>query len=49
MIPKASSEGRLAENADVMGFELSVDEMDRINVLGKDRPQRFCWDPTVIA
>ncbi|WP_283700101.1 aldo/keto reductase [Clostridium perfringens] len=35
-IPKSTNEGRLVENIDIFGFNLSKDDMDRIDSLNKD-------------
>lgn len=35
-IPKSTNEGRLVENIDIFGFNLSNDDMDRIDSLNKD-------------
>jgi diketogulonate reductase-like aldo/keto reductase len=42
-IPKSSKESRIIENADVFGFELSSDEVSRID--GLNRNQRIGPDP----
>ena len=35
-IPKSTNEGRLIENIDIFDFNLSKDDMDRIDSLNKD-------------
>ncbi|AQQ54898.1 aldo/keto reductase [Planococcus lenghuensis] len=42
-IPKSTKPHRIAENADVFDFELSQEDMDKINTLNKD--QRMFADP----
>jgi 2,5-diketo-D-gluconate reductase A len=47
VIPKASSAGRLAENIDVFGFELSDVEMSAISAIGA--PGRTGPDPATFV
>lgn len=42
-IPKSIKEARIIENADVFGFELSAEDMDKLSALNKD--QRFGPNP----
>ncbi|KHL04144.1 aldo/keto reductase [Sinomonas humi] len=46
VIPKASSPERIRENADVFGFELTADDLDRI--AGLDRGERTGSDPSEV-
>ena len=46
VIPKASSAERIHENADVFGFELTADDLDRI--AGLERGQRTGSDPNEV-
>ncbi|MCH6470292.1 aldo/keto reductase [Sinomonas terrae] len=46
VIPKASSAARIRENADVFGFELTADDLDRI--AGLERGQRTGSDPNEV-
>jgi diketogulonate reductase-like aldo/keto reductase len=44
VIPKSADQRRLAENADVFDFEISPDDMRRLDSFNEDL--RTCWDPT---
>lgn len=46
-IPKSTNPDRIQENADVFDFELSADEMDRIDALDEDFTTS--WDPREVA
>lgn len=47
VIPKSTRRERIRENALVFDFELTPEQMQRIDAL--DRGLRTCWDPTAIA
>jgi diketogulonate reductase-like aldo/keto reductase len=44
VIPKSANRARIFENADVFDFELSPDDMKRLDSLNENL--RTCWDPT---
>lgn len=46
VLPKSSHEVRIKENADLFGWELSLEEMSRLDSL--DQSHHFCWDPNGI-
>jgi diketogulonate reductase-like aldo/keto reductase len=48
-LPKTSQAARMAQNRDIYDFELSRDEMRRIDALGDGEPRRTCPDPATIA
>jgi diketogulonate reductase-like aldo/keto reductase len=43
-IPKSSNRGRIKENADIFDFELSEEDMKRMDALNRDL--HVTWDPT---
>ncbi|KAF8936469.1 hypothetical protein BGZ47_009483 [Haplosporangium gracile] len=45
VIPKSSKKQRIVENADVFGFELSEDEVEKLTALNENYVTE--WDPTV--
>lgn len=45
-IPKSSRKDRIRENADVFDFEISDEDMDRLDAFHKN--SRVSWDPTTI-
>lgn len=47
VLPKSVSEQRITENFDVWDFELSSDDLSRIDTL--ERNFRTCWDPTNVT
>jgi diketogulonate reductase-like aldo/keto reductase len=47
VIPKSSRKDRIRENADVFDFEISVEDMDRLDAFNKNL--RVSWDPTTIS
>lgn len=46
VIPKSSRKERIRENAEVFDFEISPDDMDRLDALHENL--RVSWDPTTI-
>ena len=44
MIPKSANRGRIFENADVFGFDISAEDMQILDRF--DENFRTCWDPT---
>ena len=44
VLPKSANVKRISENANVYDFELSADDMQRLNGFNEDL--RTCWDPT---
>lgn len=46
LIPKTARVENLAPNMDIFDFELSVDDMNKLNGINKD--QHFCWNPSSI-
>lgn len=48
-LPKTSKAARMAQNRDIYDFQLSAEEMRRIDALGGGDPRRTCPDPSKIA
>jgi diketogulonate reductase-like aldo/keto reductase len=48
-LPKTSKAERMAENLDIYDFELSDEELQRIDALGAGDARRTCPDPSTIA
>lgn len=44
VLPKSATPARLAENAHIYDFEISLDDMHKLD--GFDENLRTCWDPT---
>ncbi|KAJ3060433.1 hypothetical protein HDU98_003589 [Podochytrium sp. JEL0797] len=52
VIPKSSSEARLRENFDLLGFEIDEKDMALLNDLtttGGFPVTKYCWDPNAVA
>lgn len=47
VIPKSSNPVHVKENAAIVDFEVTPEDMDLLNCL--DKGYHFCWDPTGIA
>jgi len=47
VIPKSSRKEKIRENADVFDFEISSEDMDRLDALHEN--MRVSWDPTTIS
>ncbi|KAJ3068301.1 hypothetical protein HDU99_003244, partial [Rhizoclosmatium hyalinum] len=48
VIPKSRSIRRLQENYNILFFNISTEDMERMNTLttsGVLTPKKFCWDP----
>jgi diketogulonate reductase-like aldo/keto reductase len=48
-LPKTSKAERMVENLDIYDFELSDEELQRIDALGAGDARRTCPDPSTIA
>ena len=44
VLPKSKDEGRIKENIDLFDFELTEEEMEKINKL-REINHRCCWNP----
>jgi diketogulonate reductase-like aldo/keto reductase len=50
VIPKASSEGRIVENAGLFDWELDAEAMETLDAASsEDRRRKFCWDPDIVV
>ena len=47
VIPKSSNPVHVKENAAIVDFEVTPEDMDLLNCL--DKGYHFCWDPTGVA
>lgn len=47
LIPKTSKVENLTTNLDILDFELSTDDMDKLNGLNQNK--HFCWNPSNIV
>jgi diketogulonate reductase-like aldo/keto reductase len=47
VIPRSSSPERIEQNADVLSFELSDEEMQALGEMHTDT--HFCWNPATVA
>ncbi|CAG8707038.1 9659_t:CDS:2, partial [Dentiscutata heterogama] len=48
VIPKSVKAERIKENRNIFNFELSNEDMEALDSLGKSQTTKFCWDPTDI-
>jgi len=44
ILPKSQTPERIIENAKIFDFELSLEEMEILDIM--DRNKHYCWDPT---